>query len=172
MTDILPTISESDALATLRGFFLTVVSCEVIRAQQNKVAMPKGEFIALTPVNFKALNTPVNTNTATQQTIERHYQFIVQVDCYGANALGRATTLSMLLRDGIATDYFSQSGFNCQTLYADDAQQLPIVTGEEQWLERWTFQSALQLNQQITTTIETADTLSIDLIDVDAQYPA
>lgn len=172
MTDILPTISEFDALATLRGFFLTVVSCEVLRAQQNRDAMPKGDFIALTPISLTALNLPIDTNTATQQTVERHYQFTVQVDCYGSNAMGRATTLSMLLRDGIATDYFAQSGFDCQTLYADDAQQLPIVTGEDQWLKRWTFQAVLQLNQKITTPTETADTLSIDLINVDTQYPA
>ena len=172
MADVLPTITESKALELLRGFFLTLVSCEVIRAQQNRVPMPKTDFIALTPITLTQLNVPFNTNTATTQTIEQHYQFQVQVDCYGAAAMGRATTLIMLLRDSVATEYFDSTGYDMQTLNAEDARQLPIIDDQNQFFERWTFTAVLQLNQQITITTETANTVSVDLINVDATYPA
>ena len=172
MADILPTITESDALATLRGFFLTVVNCEVIQSQENRVSMPKGDFIAFNASGWSQLNVPVDDYTDTTHVVSQGGQLNVQVDCYGAASLGRATTLIMLLRDSQAADYFDQSGYDMQALYAEDAQQIPIVTGQNQYLERWTFTVALQINQSITLTTETANALDIGLINVDAVYPA
>lgn len=176
MPDILPTITESKALEILRGFFLTLFLCPVERGQQNRVPVPADTnttgAIYITPIGLTQLDTPVATNDATTRTIERHYQFSVQVDCYGANAMERATVLTTVLRDTAAFEHFAASGYDAQSLYADDPKQIPIILGDDQFTERWTFDAQLQLNQQIVLTTETANTIDIGLINVDATYPA
>ncbi|MDE3023799.1 MAG: hypothetical protein KGI54_18440, partial [Pseudomonadota bacterium] len=148
MADILPNITESNVLNALRNYLLTIVGCEVIRGQVNRVSMPKGDFIVLTPIQRVALSTNVDEYVAasSKKTIERPIKFTVQIDCYGGAAGERAQTISMLLRDENSTLNFAGSGFDIATLYADDPQQMPLLTGENQYLERWTFNAIIQMN--------------------------
>ena len=172
MTDVIPTITEDNAMTTLCDFIAELVSCLVVRTQSNRVPMPKADFIAVTQKSLIPLSTNVNTNTATVQSILRPVQFTVQIDCYGTLSFDRCCTISTLLRDWTATDFFNKSGYDMQTLYAGDAIQLPLVTGEKQYLERWTFDAILQLNPVINLTTQTANTLTVDLINVEAEFPA
>ncbi len=172
MAAILPSISEVNIITALRALILSVVTnCEVIRTQVNRVAMPKGDFIAITPINNVPLSTNVDTYTIDTKNILRGTQFNIQLDCYGSIAQERATTLSMLLRDDYACRFFADSGFDIQPLYATDPLQLPIVTGEEQYLSRWMFQAALQYNPVISVPQDAATELVVGLIDVEVAYP-
>ena len=172
MPDIIPSITESKALEIVRGFFLGFVSCEVNQALDNLVSMPTGEFIALTPILLNQLSTPVTTNTDTELKVKQSYQFHVQVDCYGERSFGRASSLVTLLRSSVSSEHFDSSGFEIQTLYAEDAKRLPTIDDQEAYIERWTFKSVLQLNQEFNLSTQTANTLDIDVISVDANYPA
>jgi len=172
MTDAAISINEDQALTVLGDFIATVVSCPIVRAQVNRVPMPKGDCILMTQKSIAALSTNVKTNTATVQYILRPVQFTVQIDCYGDLSMSRATVISALLRDSTATDFFDKSGYDMQTLYAGDPIQLPLITGEKQYLERWTFDANLQLNTVINLTTQTANTLTVGLINVEATFPA
>lgn len=172
MTDILPSVTETIALTVLRSFLLSVVSCEVVRAQVNKVPMPKGDVIYITPRSFIALSTPIDNYNVLIKTVLRPVQFTVQLDFYGTLAADRCNTVNALLRDQTATDFFLNSGYDMQTLYAGDANQLPLITGEEQYLERWTMDAVLQLNPVINLTTQTANTLTAGVINVSVAYPA
>ena len=173
MADILPSVTQEDAFTALRAFILTLVGCEVVRAQQNRVPMPVGAFIALTQLSAIPLETNTDTWTATTKSIERPTQFTIQIDCYGPLSSGRAQTIATMLRDSYAVDQFALQGFDMAPLYAGDAHQIPLIDGEEQYEERWTFEAVLQLNPVITVTAETADTLAITgLIPADVIYPA
>jgi hypothetical protein len=170
--DILPSVSETDIFTALRAFILSLVGCEVIRGQVNRVAMPVGDFIELTPLSNVPLETNTDTYTATTRSTERRNRYTIQIDCYGALAGDRATTISTMLRDSYAVEQFALQGFDMAPLYAEDAHQMPLMDGEDQYLERWTFSAVLQVNPIITMTTTTADTLTIGLIDVDSTYPA
>jgi hypothetical protein len=76
-----------------------------------------------------------------------------------------------LFRDRIACDFFKASGFDIQPLYFADFKQLPIISGEEQYIERWTALFELQINPIITLDLETANTLTSGVINVDRVYP-
>ncbi len=172
MTDAVISITETIALTVLRSFLLSVVSCEVLRAQVNQVAMPKGDVIYMTPRSFVALSTPVDNYSNVTKTLLRPVQFTVQLDFYGTLAADRCNTVNALLRDQTATDFFINSGYDMQTLYAGDANQLPLITGEKQYLERWTMDAVLQLNPVINLTTQTANTLTAGVINVGVAYPA
>lgn len=169
-------ITESQALTALRSFILSVVDLapdNVIRGLQNRVAMPVGDFIELTPLLNMALSTDVQTydRTNNQSDYERSTQITVQVDCYGSLAMDRANTLSILLRSDYACQSFAGSGIDMQPLYAGDARQLQFVTGEAQYMERWGFDAVLQMNPIVAVPQDFADSLKVGLIDVDVVYP-
>ncbi len=172
MSDTLPSILETNVLTALRAFILSLVSCEVVRTPINRVSMPVGDFIALTPIGSEALATNTDTFSATSEAILRPMKYGVQVDCYGASAGDRANTIAALFRDDYACQSFLGSGFDIQPLYAGDAHQMPMVTGEDQYLERWTFECFMQANPVVTVPAQTANALSVGLINVDATYPA
>ena len=171
MTATYANITETNALTALRTFVLTYVDCEVVRAPANRAAMPKNDFIALTPIRQAALETNAHAYTATEETVKRPTQFTIQADFYGARAGDRAHTITTLFRDEIACAALAASGFDIQPLFASDPQQLPIVTGEEQYLERWTSLFELQMNPILTIPIETANTLAVGVLNVDRTYP-
>lgn len=166
-----PSITETQVFTALRTFVLSIVSCEVIRLPSNRVAMPVGDFVALTPMSIAPLSTNVDTLVGANKTVLRASQFTVQVDCYGASSSSNATALSTLLRDSYGCDQFALSGFDVVPLYAGDAHQLPLVTGEAQYVERWTFDAVLQFNPVMTVPQDSATTLSIVPKDVDRTFP-
>lgn len=169
-------ITESHVLTVLRSFILSLVSLDgdhVIRGLQNRVAMPTGDFIEITPSIASPLATTVETYTpgASTSQNERSTQVSVQVDCYGASAMDNANLLSVMMRSDYACSQFSASGVDMQPLYAGDAHQMPFVTGESQYMERWTFDAVLQANPVISVPQDFADSLEVGLISVDVKYP-
>lgn len=171
MADILPDISESEIMTTLRALILTVVGCEVVRGQINRTSMPSGAFVALTPTSLIPLSTNIESYTADSKIILRPAQFSVQIDCYGDQSDQRCAVIAAILRDEYATQSFRDAGYDMQTLYAGDAQQLPLQDAQDQFLERWTFEAQIQINPLITLNQQTANTLHVGLIDVDVEYP-
>jgi hypothetical protein len=171
MSDTLPSILETNIFSALRAFITSLVACPVIRTPVNRAAMPTGDFIALTPMGRTPLSTNTDAYTASSETILSPVQYTVQVDCYGAAAGDRANTLSSLFRDDYACQSFISSGFDVQPLFATDARQMPLVSGEDQYIERWTFECVMQANPVVTIAAQTADALVVNLINVDATYP-
>jgi hypothetical protein len=169
-------ITETQVLTVLRSFILSLVSLDgdhVIRGLQNRVAMPAGDFIEITA----SLSSPLSTNVQTYapdnsgSLNKRSTQLSVQIDCYGVSAMDNANMLSMMLRSDYACQKFAESGLDMQPLYANDAHQMPFVTGEEQYMERWVFDAVLQFNPVVTVPQDFADSLEVGLIDVDVVYP-
>lgn len=171
---ITPSITDTQVVTALRTFILGIVSCEVIREQVNRVAMPAGDFVALNLVAAKPLATNTDTYDTTQSTksVLRPTQVTIQVDCYGATAGENAQAIASLLRDDYAVQSFIASGYDVAPLYAGDAQQMPLITGEEQYLQRWTFKAELQYNP-ILVVPQQFETVApvVNLIEVDSTYP-
>lgn len=172
MADILPSVTETQAFTALGTVIQSVVGCPVIRAQVNRTAMPVGDFIVMTQKSFTRLSTNIVKSTSTTKTMMQPVKWAIQIDCYGALAADRATSISTILRDEYAAAQFITLGYDMQTLYADDAQQMPLISGEEQYIERWTFNAILQLNPVLTVAQQTANALTVGIINVDATYPA
>lgn len=166
-----PSITETQVFTALRAFVLTIVSCEVVRLPANRVPMPAGAFVGLSPVSNIPLSTNVASYTDTAKNVERASQITLQVDCYGPGSGDRATAISTLLRDAYACEQFAASGFDIQPLYAGDAKQLPLVDGEQQYEERWSFEAVMQFNPVITLPQDSATSLTPDVVSVERTYP-
>lgn len=166
-----PSILQADVFTALRGVITTIVSCPVIRTQTNRVPMPVGPFVAMTQTGGMALATNTDTWTPTEKTVLRPEQFVVQIDCYGTGSGDNARAIAALMRDAYACDLMAVANPNIQPLYATDARQIPLIDGEQQYEERWTFEVHLQINPSITLPQQTANELQVGLLSVDRTYP-
>lgn len=161
-------ITRDVLLKVLRSYILSIAPDQrVLRTPINRASPPVGPFISMTPGAVKALAT----NTHDMLRTKRSSQFDCQIDCYGLGSGDIATQLSMLFRDNYAAQHFAQFGLEIYPLYAGDEKQLPIVNGEEQYEERWTFDVAMQFNPVVSTVQQSANILAVELINIDANFP-
>jgi hypothetical protein len=56
-------------------------------------------------------------------------------------------------------------------LYTDTTNMVPLVTGEDQFLERYTLTAALQWNVRVTNPQQSAIVADVELINVDERFP-
>lgn len=169
------TLTEDRIMTALRQFVLRYVDCPVIRAQGNRAAMPDSDFIAMTPLTQLPLSTNVrryrDDDERSDATVTRATEWVAQIDCYGKASGNRAALLAMLLRDAEACDFFKTVDTNLQPLFASDARQTPLINGEQQYEQRWTFEAHFQINPAATLPQDFARALSVGLINVDVSYP-
>jgi hypothetical protein len=173
-------ITELQVFTALRALIQSLIDpslCEVIRTQGNRVPTPKGAFIALTPSLLERLSTNESTYNGTLQTqaLKQSTKVSIHVDCYGPSSGEWAVTLMTVLRSEYASQFFdtqrAAGGIDMQTLYASEPQQLPLVTGESQFLERWFFESVLQTNPIVTLPQQSAIVVGpVKLINADVSY--
>jgi hypothetical protein len=166
-----------NALYAKLGDLLTTIvpaGTLVVQGQINRVAPPVvPNFVCMQTINTRRLSTnvdnyddpyPVAGTRARQQSVE----VMVQFDFYGPNSQDNAVMFATMWRDDYTCDRLASE---CQPLYSDDGRQAPLITGEEQFLQRWTVTAALQYNPVTSTPQEFAGTLSATLENVDASYP-
>ena len=224
-------IPEKAVFTALRTFLVSVLppSVEVIRAQVNRVASPKGPFVTMTPLSRRRLATnvdefndaslvgsiagtvltvtavsfgivrvgapvygdgvlegttvvasnPDGTFTVSQaQTVASRPLFAgvgeymqsteitVQLDVYGAGSSDNTQIISTLFRDEYACASFSASGYDVQPLYTSEPRQMPFITGENQYEDRWSIDVVLQANPVVTAPQQFAGALSVVLVPV------
>lgn len=172
----IPVSLTEDALVEALGAFVQMIvgsQVAVVRGQQNRVPPPKGRYVYITPVLAPALSLPHTTYAdvpdAGTMTLTRPTQWNAQVDCYGDGAQDMALAIGIALRSSYGCDALKASG--AQPLYTGEPRQLPFITAEDQYLERWSVDAVLQFNPSITVPQQFADALHVDLVEVDTTYP-
>lgn len=167
------TPTQDDVFTALRAMLLGIVPAGtiVLRGPVDRAAQPVLDHIVITPLFRKRLRTNIPTDNPDAGTValEQGTRLDIQVDFYGevaaSNWLDAFTTV---FRSEYAVDALAPT---CAPLYADDGTQMALVTGEEQYLERWMVQAVLQYNPVTTAPQQYADTLEVALINVDERYP-
>ncbi len=163
-------ISQDDVMTALRSFIIGLVAgIEVVQGLPNGVAMPVNPFIQMTPLFWNRIATnstvydDVGALTGTQDS-EAHIEWVVQIDCYGPLGNDWSVILTTMFRDEYGV---TALGPDVTPLYADDAKQLPIVDGEENFEQRWMITAHLQYNPVVAIPMEFFDGVDITLINVD-----
>lgn len=167
-------ITEDDVCTALRAWLLQAIGCEVVRGLDNRVPMPEGGFIAITPVTQQRLATNVVTQRPgfvepSQETMQKIMQGI-QIDCYGPTSGDWAAIISTLWRDETTCTYLAEYSGKIQPLYTNDPVQMPLVNGEQQYEERWIVKAFLQYNGVVTLDQQFFTGVDVGLINVDATY--
>lgn len=193
---ITTSITQSNLQTALRAFLLNTIGSgwQVIESQDNRVAMPLGNFVAMTSLNMPMLSTSKATwhDPGTNPGIEHNLtssQWRCQLDFYGQGAQDAALIVSRLVRTEYACDQFNfgltldgswlfdgseiLNGItvDMQPLYAEDPRNTTMLNAEQQFEERWTFDFIAQFNPIVDTPLDFADTLTPTLVEVEITYP-
>lgn len=96
----------------------------------------------------------------------------IQLDVHGPNSPDNAQKISTIFRDAYGYDLFAPLVSGVSPLYADDPRQAPFTNDQQQVENRWMIESVVQVNPVVTLPQQFAGALSVELIDVDAIYPA
>lgn len=164
------TPSEDDVNAVLRAFLLDILPApiEVVRGQDNRVPQPKiDNYVVFWPLRMPRLSTnleALDQVTGTQQTWTEAAELVVQIDVHGSSAFSNAGIISTLLRSSYGVEFFKSLSDVVAPLHADEPRQMPFITAEQQYEDRWIVEAHLQVNFTTTATAQSANTLTLDVI--------
>lgn len=171
---------EDDIFTALRSFIIGVVpsGIEVIRAQVNRVPSPKGpNYIVMNSLRRTRLSTNVETwdwaNASPDKlSVLVPAQSSIQLDVHGPLGADNAWRISGLFRSSYACDQFAAGSVKGMTpLYMEDPRQLPFITGEQQYEDRWIIETQIQANVTITVPQDFAAALALNLVSIEAGVP-
>lgn len=164
-------ITDDDVFKAMRAFLTSVLPAdvEVVQLQDDGVPMPQGPFVGMNNGSNKRLATNSRTYGATSAAILTPSAYTMALDFYGPDAGSYAATVQALFRDYVGADLFPS---NIRPLYADDPIQIPLITGERTWEQRWRLEAVMQTNTVVTISQQTANAVRVGLIEVDGAYPA
>ncbi len=145
---------------------------EVVLGQVNRVPEPPvPDMVVYWPLrrirlalNTNVVDTVNNIVSSTQPT-----QADIQLDVHGPASADNAQIISTLFRDAIAADMLAP---NVAPLFCADPKQVPFTNSEDQYEERWVVELSLQVNPVVSgMPQQSANTVEVDLINVEATYP-
>lgn len=98
---------------------------------------------------------------------------VVQLDFHSddTDAATLAALISTLMRDPWAVAYFVENFPLVSPLFADDPAQRPFINAEQQYEWRWVLEAHFQVNFTTSVPQQYADSVSVDVVSVDAAYP-
>lgn len=166
-------IPESAIFAKLGDFLTDVLpgGVTVAQGQENRVPPSSAaNYVVFWPVYRQRLATNVGEYDPLDETkgVTAAWRFIVQVDVHGPNSSDNAVVITTLWRDTYGCEFLAPL---VQPLYADEPRQEPFWNDQKQTENRWVIKLHLQANVTVSTAQQFADTLTVDLIEVDTTYP-
>lgn len=173
-------LTDNDVFTALRAFIMDTLGSQVndvVRVPVNRVPLPKDlPFITMTPVVKELISWPNTTISdpivqPQSQHLNAGYRYQIQVDAYGPTAGDLIQILATVMQTENAFDFFA--GYSTQgvyPIYAGPPHQIPLIDSEAQYEVRWTMDFSLQYNPTVTTTVQTASTATVDIINVEATY--
>lgn len=188
-------ITDNEIYNGLVGFIKLVVPAgtPILRGQQNRVPMPNTDFVLLTtlgaprrigtnleltePAGWQAdSQIPADSNTPADsggsagftQYVTADFEYRVQADFYSALAESWSMAAELLWY-GKPGWYQMPAGM--KPLYSEDRRQLPLVGGEQQWIQRWTMTLVLDYQPTWTQTTEAATVATVIPEPIDAYFP-
>lgn len=168
--------TQDDVYTAVKAMILAVLpfdNAHVIKGVQNRNAMPEGPFVEM----YIALGVRLRTNLDSYDpndpdpegiTREQGMRLELQLSIYGPTSGDQAALFTTLWRDDYACIALDPT---CQPLHADDPTRAPLVTGEEQYLDKWLVRAQLQYNPTVSTLDQFADIVAIGVISVTERYP-
>jgi hypothetical protein len=171
--------NEDDIFAAIRAFLQNVLPLQstgpdvpfvVVAGQDNRVPEPiEDNYIVFWPLRMPRLATTseAQASAGLAATYMTPSQCTIQLDVHGSSALDNASIVQTMFRSSYAVDFFAGLGDTIAPLYADDPRNMPFISGEQQYEDRYILEANLQVNQTIITPAQSAQTLVLDIIDVE-----
>lgn len=144
------------------------VTGEGVEDNTTVVSGPGGVGVyTVTPAGQTVLSTILQAGGGFYR---QNTEITIQLEVHGPNSADNAQKISTMMRDDYAVEFF-RTYPNIYPLYADDPRQMPFSNDQQQVEDRWVIEAGLQANQTVQAPQQFADTITVGLINVDAEYP-
>lgn len=160
-------LTVDQVIKALAGFVEPFVGAStIVRGQINRVPQPQSPCVVLTELLQVDLETPVASYIDPYPTPGGRAEYAgpkridIQIDFYGDDAGDYCAAVKGVYRTSYATEQFPDG---IKPLYCTDGMQMPLVTGEQQYLGRWTLTASLQYNPVVAVPQEFAEELEATL---------
>ena len=164
-TPYVPSIVIDTVISALGAFAQPFIGegTPIVRGQQNRVASPPSDatgWLKLTELLQVDLETPVLSDDAPdgQIALASPKRIDVQMDFYSPSAGDWCAAVKGVYRSAYAVAQFPAG---IAPLYCDDGRQMPLITAEQQYEDRWTLTATLQYNPVVSLPQQSADTLAV-----------
>lgn len=170
MANYQPSVTLDDVFTALRGWLLQVLSefasVEVVQGQVNRVPPPKAQnFVVMWPLRNMRLSTAVETwddTPAEIMDIARSTRLDIQLDVHGDDSADMAQVIATLWRSSFGVDTIPDRVF--APLFDVNPRQIPFINGEDQYENRWVIELSLQITPQVSTPMQYADKLHVNVM--------
>lgn len=171
-----PTAPQLNALAAKIGAFLASIvptGTPVIQGPVNRVPAPKDSHVMFSFLFERRIRTNVVSYATFApdqgfRQVEQGTEVHVQFDFYAAGAEGNqqvvgswAAAVSTLWRDEYGCDALAP---DAAPLFIDDARGIPLISGEDQYVGRFTCTAVLQYNPVTSVPQQFADEAQVSLV--------
>lgn len=139
---------------------------QVVRGWNNRVPPPRGGFALMRILSHarQATNFAEYDPAGESVTLAQSALVVTQIDFYGARPVsmadGWAHDFATVWRDAVACDFLAGAGV--APTMASDPRHLPLVGGDEQYLDRWSVEATACVFDEIKLAQAFIDT--VDLI--------
>lgn len=165
--------TEQDLFKSIGNWLKTVLPAGtyILQGQQNQTAQPIGINATMLLITRRRLATNSWTYTPTSRIVTEPTQIAIQVSVFGTGSGDAIHRVHSMWRDLYTTDYMENDGDFVIPLYSTDPRQLGFVTAEDQYADGWSVDLHMQVNFQITTPQQFADTVKVPTQIVDILNP-
>lgn len=163
-------ITVDNVIDALTDFLQPFVSgADIIRAQVNRVPMPSLPCVVLTELFHVDLRVPSQDYDVLNDEVDlsASNRIDIQVDFYGDSAGDYCRSVETAFRTMWGFDMFPAG---IKPLYTSDGIQSPLVSGEQQYISRWTLTVSMQYNPIVSVPQQFAEELAATTIAADVLY--
>ena len=138
----------------------------IVCGYNNKVPLPSDNnyiiFTVLTPIRY---GTPVEVTTNTGWTSHQDYRLMIQIDFYGDFAFDRANDIINISRTEFLCSFLKPYGI--QPIACDDAKNLTGISGEKEYVERWSVRMEIDYHDAVSGNQDWFNTAELNLFETE-----
>lgn len=153
----------------IREMLKHFTDCEpthILGAYNNRVPLPSdNDYIIFTVLNPFRYGTPREETTTRGWTSYQDYRIIVQIDFYGEFAFDRANDIINISRTAHLCEFLKEYGI--QPIACDDAKNLTGISGEKEYVQRWSVDLELDYRDAVSDNEDWFNTAELNIFETE-----
>ena len=160
---------KQDIQKGIRQMLLHYTDCKaknVLCGYNNRVPLPAdNDYIIFTVLNPFRYGTPRVITTKNGNTSYQCYRVMIQIDFYGDLAFDRACDIVNISRTGFLCDFLRK--YYIQPIACDDAKNLTGLSGEKDYVERWTVDFEIDYQKAVNDSQDWFNTAELNIFETE-----
>lgn len=138
----------------------------ILAGYNNHVVLPKdNDYIIFTILNPIRYGTPRVITDNNGNTSYQTYRMTVQIDFYGDLSFDRANDIINVSRTEFLCQFLKPYGL--QPIACDEAQNLTGVSGENEYVERWTVRMEIDYCDAVSDSQDWFNTAELNIFETE-----